>query len=728
MKKLFEELSPDIFREVEGGNKPTTVASVLLKDEQAARRDSGITNFFREKDYGFTYKKFKELLRPFGSLFKEYGPPAKMKSKHFADPVEVGAQGSNPTVRYDEYVETFFIYLYYELFVRLFSDKDVIIQKNKVAIENARKRMGDIPESNSGDVEENLEKLYRCFYAMFTSSTDKVSKMGSDPNLQAAYFENFVNNNVKMFKEYPISEYMQGKSYPSVKSFVDGVFDSFSSVDFEETGNRQISSIRLLRNFIKGSAVDFDIVRFQSETASQPSLLNGQNPIKFPEKTEAIISEVIEELSSLDDMGSIGMTWTVGTKWEPYVKLLCGIVCLEEISSGAKAAARLMRGEKAVYKQRLDETEQDGGVYFINNEAFVAAARNVKKYKDMVDGLNSAMADMAVKTQYFQSKSGDELIDAMFVKYNNKMAASYIDGLGKNRKAIDAIMEITDLTGQLGGKNIDEVIWKVNFMMFDPNGPQPPRSLERRNEEAVRNAMANVEDYELNKITVGLLDAFDPENVYNSVKEIAETTQEAFSKIFSSKKPFSIDTVVNSFNDTFLKKFRFAKMSATRDGGYKIVKNGEVLFEFNDLDDLKEYIQSMCTSMGSLMYHAKVAFSDDKDESYKQYFNVLSWFVKSLNEAGKAGALGGKEYPFAYLLTPFFLEVVKYSFRAYVNDIEDVMYEDGLIDSDLRDRVKEAKKKSKMEEQEWKPLVEEFSKAIGTYLKKKAGENDKELS
>jgi hypothetical protein len=121
------------------------------------------------------------------------------------------------------------------------------------------------------------------------------------------------------------------------------------------------------------------------------------------------------------------------------------------------------------------------------------------------------------------------------------------------------------------------------------------------------------------------------------------------------------------------------------------------------------------------MYHSKVAFgkSGDKNSRYKEYFNVLTWFVNSLDEYGKGRALQTPAYPFVYLVTPFLLEVIKYSFRTYVNEIEDTLFDDGAISKDLRDRVKNSHKMDSMEDEEWKPIVEELSAAIEEYLKKK---------
>ena len=71
-------------------------------------------------------------------------------------------------------------------------------------------------------------------------------------------------------------------------------------------------------------------------------------------------------------------------------------------------------------------------------------------------------------------------------------------------------------------------------------------------------------------------------------------------------------------------------------------------------------------------------------------------------------------------MTHFLLEVVKYSFRSHVNEIEDILFEEDLIDKELRDQVKKSHKLDTMEDEDWKPIVEKLTGAIEEHLKKKA--------
>ena len=718
MNLLLEELSTKLFKKTEiSGIEPLGISGVVSPGEKMSRRDADITKFFGESEGGFTYQKFKSIIKPsLGGLFG-IGADARKKIEQFANPIRSKDEKGDVNIEYDEYIETFFIYLYYQLFVKLFSKQDIIISKNKESIKNAKDIVATVPDSLKPDMEENLIKLYRSFYSLFGSPSTDLSKMGSNKAMQISYFENFANQNIDMFTKYPLSMYMKREGTMNVKDFVGSMFNAVKSIDPDNTSNRQVMTIKMLSEFTKGSTADFDIVRFQELTKEYPSFLAGQSPINFPTKLEPIASDLITELSSIDDIDSLGMDWAKGTEWEPYIKLLCGIVALEEVSTKVKAAAKTLRKEKSIYQKKLDVGEQDGGVYFVNNQAFVEAADRVPKFKNIIDGLDKAISNVAKKTGYFQSKTGKELINVMFVRYDQAFAASYIEDLKDERESLETIMELTDLIGNLGG-NFDDVVAEINFMLFSKEN-EVKGNLSQRNEDAIQYAMVNVGDFILPEITKDTLSSFYPSNVISGIKEIATSAKEAFSKIFEN--PTSIDNWVKSFNDAFGEEFDFATMQKEDGDKYSIKISGRTIHKFDNVDQLKEYVKIMCISMGSIMYHSKVAFgkSGDKNSRYKEYFNVLTWFINSLDEYGKGRSLGTKAYPFVYLVTPFLLEVIKYSFRTYVNEIEDTLFDDGAISKDLRDMVKNSHKMDSMEDEEWKPIVEELSAAIEEYLKKK---------
>lgn len=714
MKFLSEEFNPNIFKQSEApGSDPLPISKVLSPNETISRRGSEITKFFDETENGFTYKKFNGLIAPFGKLFGAL-QDAQKKIRKFAKLTKTEKPNGDVEIEYDEYVETFFMYLYYQLFVKLFSQQDLIIAKNKESIKNAKDLMASVPESLDSDMEDNLVKLYRSFYSIFASSMVDPNRIKTDKASQEQYFENFANQNVGMFTEYPLSGFMKDTGSMKIKDFVDSMFDAVNSISPDNTSNRQVMTIRMLSEFISGSNADFDIVRFQQLTKEYPSFTAADGPIKFPSKLEPIVSDVITELSSIDDIDEIGMGWAKGTKWEPYIKILCGIVCLEEVSNKIKATAKTMRKQKSQYQRVLDVGEADKGVYFINNQAFVAATERVAKFKNIIDDLDKVIGDIRSKTQYFQTKKDRALIEAMFVKYDANEAAMYIERLGKEKESLITIMELTDLLGQFGGGDFSNAVAEINFILFS-GGNETAKTLSDKNEDSVAFAKANVGDFILDEITKSKLSAFSPTSTWQTVKDIASSGKEFFTKAIEG------ENLLKAFNETFLDQFNFATMKKTS-SWYSIEIDDELVYKIKDLEDFKTYVKNMCISMGSIMYHSKVAFggpSNQKDARYQEYFNVLSWFVKALNDTDKGRALGGEQYPFAYLVTPFLLEVIKYSLRTFVNEIEDVLFEDGAISKELRDQVKESHKMDSMEDDEWMPIVEKLTEAIEEYLKKK---------
>lgn len=715
MNILLEKFNVDLFKRSEiEGREPVVLSSVLLPEQKMQRRESDITKFFGEKESGFTYKKFKSVITPsIDGIFK-LGADAKKKIQTFATSKTIRTEKGETLAEYDEYIETFFMYLYYQIFVRLLTNQDLILSKNKEAISNATTILQAVPEPLKPDVEENLVNMYKAFYAMFGSSIADPQKMGQSQDEREQYFENFANQNVGLFTTYPISSAMKGESFDGVKPFMDAMFDAIKGIGFG-TGNRQIASIGLLSEFIDGTSVEFDVVKFQNSMKDYPAI-SDQARVKFPTSVEASISDVLTELSSIDDLDSIGMDWATNTQWAPYIKMMCGIVSMEGISNKVKAASKAMRKQKSTYKKVFDPGEQDGGVFFVNNQAFIAAAERVPRFKNVVQDLNTVIGKMSKKASYFQTKDGNQLIEAMFVKYDPSAAAEYIESLGDERASLEAIMELTDLMGNFGGNFLGAVA-DINYIFFTQNNVLKGNP-NKRNVDAIEYAKTNVGDYVIEKISKRELDYFSPSSVSTGIKEMSSATVEAFSKIF--KGDFTIDNVIDSFNKTFSDQLNFAR--AEQSGSQFVIRmgpNDKIVYRFDDIESIKDYVKNMSTSMGSMLYHSKVAFgaSGTRDSRYESYFNVLSWFIKSLDESGAAEGVATKQYPFVYLVTPFLLEVIKYSFRTFVNEIQDVLLENGMIDKELANKIKDSHEMDAMDDEEWRPLVDSLADAIEEYLK-----------
>lgn len=720
MKILLEELEQKLFRTREGAN-PLPLSRILSTErlktiQDMERRNKEVDKFFGDK--GFTYVEFKNLLRP--ALTKEtlfgIGSEAKSRVKQFAEPIDLKTKDEESISYYDEYVETFFIYFYYQLFVKLFSDTEIIVKRNAESIKNAKTIIAKIGKADTSDVEENLLNLYRSFYTMFSSSTANLAGIANNVSVQANYFENFANNNVELFTAYPLSGFMSDGTTTNMKGLIDLLFESLSVFDPEDTGNRQISSIAKISPFVSGDKIDFDVKAFEKEG------------VRFSEKTAPIINDLIEELSSIEDVSRFGMGWTKGTKWEAYIKLVCGIICLEEVSDSIKKVAEKVRGsQKTSYVKLIDMGEADNGMYFVNATAFSQAIKNVDVYADAMKGLSSAITDISKKTSIVQEMDTNQLIDCLFADARKDLVAEDI----KELKQADSIKKILDLTGISNdiADNLTDVLVTINKTLFFHNNPMP--KLNQRNKQALEYAMTNVGDVVLKEIKPGSFSGFTNwEKIKDSTMEIIDSTEKFFTGVFNKtfgdqKSESFIDGIVSSFNSAFFNKFKFAQSERQANGSIVIKdKAGNPKYTFNNIEDFKKWVQNMCVTIPSIMYHSKVVFGGDpsnptsgKDQRYDTYFNMISWLVKASKE--KNASLASDDFPLVYLVTPFFLETVKYSLRGYINDIHKLVQ----ISDDLRKKIEETHNLESVPDSEWKPLVEKLSKAIEELLMKKSGKS-----
>jgi flagellin-specific chaperone FliS len=745
MRTILEELKPQLFRQSDTGGKGSGISRFLSETgkieepEQLKRITSQIDKFFGEKPSGFTYEKFKNLIRPKSLSSKKdatsphvfgIGSEERSKVKKFANIIELKNKEGDSKSYYDEYVETFFMYFYYQLFVKLFDKVDVIIKKNEGSIKNAKQIISKVEESLKADTEENLGNLYRTFYSTFAGSMANPKELFSGNEIEMVkYFESFANQNVEMFIDYPLSTYVRGSGTMKIEDFIDELFDSMESLESARTSNRQLASINLLSDFIKGNEVEFDVVALQEKI---PAGSQKGNKIKFPTKVEAIINDTIEELASMDDISEIGMSWAKGTKWEPYIRLVCAIISLEGISESVRSISKKMKGTAGTYRRLIDEAEADGGLYFINARAFSSALSETKELSNMVNDLNKAIEEMSRKTIVVQNTEGTNLIEMLFEQYSDDLMATDSESMNESqRDSIVKIMRITGLMEELAGKGtMANAVQQINKSLFRPEN-DPPKNLKPRNEEAVEDAMINVGDVVLNEVRKDSMSSYWPSDAWQGIKDIASSSAAAFEKIFdttfsaNANDKSTIDNIISAFNDEFSSKFDFLTMERdkTNPEKFKIVnkrkgRSSSYSIDFNNIDEFKKYVRKMCSSIPSIMYHSKVCFAPNqsKEEKYKKYFNMLSWFVQALEKQGKSTATAGGDYPVEYLITPFFLETVKYSLRAFINDAHNIIE----IDEKLKKQIKESREKASMEEDEWKPIVEQFSKEIEKYLKLKA--------
>lgn len=725
--------------------RPTPMSKIFLSNEKVKTRDAKIQEFF--KDDVFTYEKFKNLLKPAGEVFY-YGPDGAKLSEKFAKPER--ESGESGELVYDEYVETFFMYLFYQLFSKMYRKQtlDLIVKKNYDQIKNAKENL-IVLDSLKADFEEGISSLYDTFQFSLSSSLSTVQKM-NDKKYQGLYFKNFADRNVEFFLDYPISQEMKSEKVESMRALLNNLYDRIISLDIE--GNRQIESIKMVSNFIKSDNIDFVTAEFQELVNSKPSLNKSQKKIFFPENTHASVEQLIEELCQINDadIAEIGFGWAVGTKWLPYIKFMCGIISLEEISEGAKKSAERTRAISSDYVQKLDVGEKDDGVFFIYNNAFVQALTEASKkhpvYSNLVGKFETVIENVARRTQVFQGMSGTELANALFFKPDQRGAAVYIDDAKEDAKTMDVISTLTNLRREISGADFTGMVTEINYILFKYGESIEERMPKRIlagsfNYTAIKYAAANVGDTILEPVRKNVLDAFTPSRVYQGAINFATKVKDGFTNAFNAAfykegagVVDKISTFVEKFNETFSTELNFAQIEKdeTKDS-YTVRAGGDLTYTatpipLKSIDDVKNYVLNKCVSMSSIMYHSKVCFGGSYDdptsgeaERYSQYFNLLSWFIKALGEYNKDRAAQG--LGLTYLITPFLVEVIKYSFRGMVNNIPKLLREDNIINEDQRKFFEEAAaRKDYADQDELNKIIADLSVYISAYLDKHAAE------
>jgi len=623
------------------------------------------------------------------------------------------------------------------LFSVLFNKQQLIVQKNSNQISNAKDILLGIDSSLQSDVEENFERLYISFYTTFSSSLSITQKSG-EASERIKYFENFANNNVEFFLEYPLSRKLKGTSTSSMKELLNEIFEATLNLSDEQIGNRQLISVKMISEFLEDNRVDFALSKFEEFAEKNPFVNASKNPVSFPYDVKPAVEDIINELSDFSELDQIGLGWVTGTRWEPYVKFICGIISLEEISENVKKVATTIRSlESFTYQQKLDTDEKDGGTYFINNWAFADALSKTESLKTLGKDFEEAIAHVAEKTEVFTGLSGNELLKNLFFSPNKNGMSYEIDDpkYSKDKETLRKIMSLTDLDNDFG-KTFMTAVQQINFMFYQYDVPWEQRMFGgvktgSRNYEAVKYAFRNVGDVMINEVRKDLMSSFSPRTIYKTLTGFGQKTGQFFDKIFQDGS-LSIENVVKSFNETFGADFNFVTIQEkpNQEGKYVLLSGDDEYpaIELNSVQDIKDYVKKMSSSIGSIMFHGKVALGGNvsdssysnagEEERYKTYFNVLSWFLDTLNKYSKKRIVFS-EMPFAYTVTPFLIDVVKYSFRGLINNITDVLYEDGKITKEEKENYDQANEKTSMKEGEWKPLAEQLSKSIQAFLKEK---------
>lgn len=707
MKTLLEQLNKQELRKVSEipGVKGLPISDVLMSQKGHEERRRAITGFFGDRR--FTYESFANIVRPETVTFRLED---RRLIRKFASKKEGKTKSGEIEIWYDEYIETFFIYLYYQLFVKLFTMADAVVANNKENIENAKKILAGIKDPGLVEVvKENIVNVYKVFYSSVIP-VGNPSTIESSKDAQLEYFEDFVNKNISLFFDYPMSGQMEGFSTDNIKQFMDELFDVTRRIDIDNKSNRQLVALKILSNMIEGGKPSFDFVELQELIQKYPTVTDSKVTITFPTAERGKVEDAFDTLSSFKEFERIGMGWAIGTQWEPFISLVCGIISMQEISDAVKKLASQTKAKTSEYVRLLDTDETDEGVFFINNDAFMSSVMQIDSLKKIPSGIDRILKNVFEKSNYFQGLSGSELVKALFVTYDAKYTATDVSDLSQEDKdVLEKIMKITGIM-DVYGTTLNDVIANINKALFDldyPGKPGLPELIVKAEEYARR----NTGDVKLDDVDTS---AFSPTSVVKNIAAVSSATASAFKKIFSGD--FSIENIADSFNQSFSTYTGFAKMNVESDGSVTVNIGTQEAIRLKSKEQIKEYIMFMSSSMGSILYHTKFMFGGPDSERparFKEYFNVLTWFLQSLKDAGKDAAFSTEEYPLSWKITPYTIDFIKYALRAFVNDCHNI------INSSVKDQINDSHKKEKMDDAEWKSLSSILSEELESYLRDK---------
>ena len=746
IQHLLETIDRDITRK--GDNAKPEKLSSFVKADSIQDMYSKIERFFN--DSNFSYGKFKDLFStgptsPFG-----IGLDNAKKIQAFGEKSYVKDGKSKGELYYDEYVETFFIYIYYQVFIKALSSQIDLRVKNSKGIENAKKILRR-NESAQEDIIEGLKNIYKSCMKMFLVD-QRASDVVSTKESRRDFIEAFANKNISMFTEYPISsrftvEFDAEKADSDIAKAVDAVFDSLKiAAQSDELKNQQALSVGLFSQFIKEDGTfDFDVEKFSGENSKKYDLF----PVpSFLSKSSPIADDILNELAEgIDDsmLESFGMSWLIGSKWKPFVKIILAIKSLAEIDESIGKAAKAVDIKTRKYTQFLDSNEKDGGLHFINNMAFYETLKtsdnpNIQEIKNIVYDLNDMMERMSKKVNYFTQMSIENFKGSVMLtdKESNAFAQSYDDLSSNDKKTIVNILNLTGFMDIFGTSDVGKTVEKLNSWFFEPT-TEPESELKSSSgvdlSMPIKYAARNVASYEVksstntvselgakdallktlefgNDITIGL--------AYNLAKPVYDVIKNGKSvwTAMGELKSAVMDGVVQKW---FPEKEVINKLEG--DQKKIVITVGDNTVEIKNTADWINYIQKQGKSFACILCHGKIVFSPSGEsihndaatiqEMYKKYDNVLSWYIINVSKDPKLKE-SYRLMNFGELVTPFLLETLKYGLRAFINNSHKM-----IRNEELTNRIEDANGKQDIEEGEWKELVSSLKDELESVLSKK---------
>lgn len=714
--KIYENLNPQLRRSL--ANKAAKLSTVFAPQDSIAKRIVALDRFF--KGYkGFTYKSFHDIFTQSIVLQGKQGRTTINPFRGFEGQFNVKIFGErkfsldNEEETFDEYIETFFMYLCYQVFVKLFLRKEELFAKNAKNIKKANEILASVSATSMPNMVDGLTELYTLFYRSLIPSSINFNRV--TPDEIYSYIEDFSNNNITLFTGYPLSSALSKITTDSVEEFISIIFELCGEntvLDIKDS--RQISIIRLISSMIKNNNLDFDSGAIQEKIEKTPSIRTLQTQeINFSEKNQAVVNDIIETLYAFDDFSSIDMGWVKGTPWEPTVRFMFAILCTGELNKSIKEKSKPSGVVVGNWQKKLNDQDIDGGVYFINNNATLAALSEIDEFKSIKQNLSSFIKNVSSRVVYFQDLNGTALFDAMFAgKYEKSYQLQIVQDLGEaDKNLIKNIFHISDLNFP----TIEEGVTTINRTFFF-NDIMPAQYMGNNSivqfDRVLELAKESSANLEFNAITKSAIDAFRPTKIWDTVtRDIPSTISNAFSN-------FTETWNVVKLGQDLSKDFSYMSVEGDPGKGYFVIKDssGTVVREMKTTEDLISYLITNCMAMGSVVCHGKIMFGN---ETLDKYFNTLSWLIKETEtkfgaEKGR-GVFAGNQFPLVYGITPFLVDYLKYSLRSFVNNVHKLEE----VGDSLRKEIEESHTKSSMEKDAIEDLVSRLKAPIKSHLMKK---------
>lgn len=752
---LNEAISQLLVRKRSGNVTPLLLSSLLgIKKEE--ERYKQIDTFFGENDPNkFTYGRFKALFDLGANTPFKFGVENREKLQSFGqifdreDGVKKGTEGN------DEYVETFFIYLYYEVFVKPTTKQNLLTlsetYETPKEISDALDKAKSIIENTSGEQRSKLEQglitLTRYMYSMIYPDDGNINNEQD----RAQFVENFINSNINLFIDYPLSKALNVNGYDKLQNLLDAIFTEVSRLSI--TDNSQMKNVTTFAKMINKNQISFDVKAIEdTRTHIFPEDLHEKVNNIMNTLCEGVTDEVLRDL---------GLSWTTGsatkTSWSNIVKIVIATICMSKLTKGTEKIVDVITKRELNYTKLLDTAEKDGGIHFINNMAFyramkeIGSQKDLEENKDVIKNMNSLLDLLEGRISKFMELSQLAYTNAILIEPNEYIrdeweTPNFGDLSNQHKNAIISVMNITGMAKQVGSSGAEDIIAAINDIFLNKNS----KMINKEGwEEVAKYAAQNVADYKINMTNPGKKGFFSQfktvvDGVFKSAGTLLESDQTEtsgvsiqmpYSEFEKAKKSiesgdfFTAIAGVGEKLEDWKAMYDFLRGKASINKTTIKLGGKEIEHDISTPEKYLEYLIYLSRSIGSMVCHGKVMFANEGDLIYnskeeikslnESYYNSLSYLIVDLIPNYKIDDMvyKSKSFDLQYRITPFAVEFLKYNLRYFINNIHKGTKIEKLID--------EANEKETMTSVEWSMLVDQLQDYVLEKLKDNLSNSEK---